>query len=121
MWHLFTVQGHSRGVHLLTLTCSFVGVLGATFAGSLATSRAAAAQAAPATSDAASPAAATAPISPAADRHSALLVELEVIRKRCGVPGASFALLEHGEIVIAEGLGIRRAGGDTAVDRDTLF
>ena len=58
---------------------------------------------------------------PVVERHRALLSELDGLRRKCGVPGASFALLEHGEIVIAEGLGVRRVGGNVAVDRETLF
>ena len=53
--------------------------------------------------------------------RAALLSALDELRRRCGVPGISVALLQRGEINLAEGLGVRRAGGDVAVDRDTLF
>ncbi|MBL8844093.1 MAG: beta-lactamase family protein [Planctomycetes bacterium] len=57
----------------------------------------------------------------APESRAALLADLEALRKRSGVPGVSVALLQGGEITLAEGLGVRRAGGDVAVDRDTLF
>lgn len=55
------------------------------------------------------------------ESRAALLADLDALRKRSGVPGVSVALLQRGEITLAEGLGVRRAGGDVAVDRDTLF
>jgi len=61
------------------------------------------------------------PIAAAADPLDALVAELDALRKRSGVPGASFALMEGGKIVRAVGLGVRRQGGDAAVDAETMF
>ena len=62
---------------------------------------------------------------PAAERspawRAALLADLDALRRRCGIPGLSVALLQQGEITLAEGLGVRRAGDEPIVDRDTLF
>lgn len=55
------------------------------------------------------------------EQRAALLADLDAMRRRFGVPGASVAVMRDGELVLAEGLGVRRAGGDVAVDRDTLF
>ncbi len=46
---------------------------------------------------------------------------LERGMKRLQIPGASFALLQHGKIVHVEGLGVRQHGKAQKVDGDTLF
>ena len=51
----------------------------------------------------------------------ALVAELDALRKRSGVPGVSFALMEGGTIVKAVGLGVRRQGGEQPVDAMTMF
>jgi CubicO group peptidase (beta-lactamase class C family) len=55
------------------------------------------------------------------ERRVALLSELDAMRRRAGVPGASVAVMRGGELVLAEGLGVRRAGGEPAVDGETMF
>lgn len=63
---------------------------------------------------------AASPASPA-DPLDALVAELDALRKRSGVPGVSFALMEGGTIVRAVGLGVRRYGGEQPVDATTMF
>ncbi len=41
--------------------------------------------------------------------------------KKLGVPGASLALIDHGQVVYEGGLGVRALGQPTKVDADTLF
>jgi CubicO group peptidase (beta-lactamase class C family) len=56
-----------------------------------------------------------------ADPLDALVAELDALRKKSGVPGVSFALMEGGTIVKAVGLGVRRQGGEQPVDATTIF
>lgn len=46
---------------------------------------------------------------------------LEQSMKELGVPGVSFALLDHGKIVHEGGVGVRELGKKTPVDANTLF
>jgi len=46
---------------------------------------------------------------------------LEQAMQELGVPGASFALLDHGKIVYEGGVGVRELGKNNPVDANTLF
>ncbi|OFA02093.1 serine hydrolase [Duganella sp. HH101] len=46
---------------------------------------------------------------------------LQEAMKTLGVPGLSYALLDHGKIVFEGGLGVRELGKPALVDADTLF
>lgn len=46
---------------------------------------------------------------------------IEKAIKKHGVPGMAVAIVEQGKIVHAKGYGVRRLGGNVAVDADTLF
>ena len=46
---------------------------------------------------------------------------VEASMKKLGVPGASMALIDNGNVVYEGGLGVRAMGKPTAVDANTLF
>jgi CubicO group peptidase (beta-lactamase class C family) len=46
---------------------------------------------------------------------------VEQIRKAVGVPGVTVAIVEHGQVTLARGYGVRRLGDDAPVDADTIF
>lgn len=46
---------------------------------------------------------------------------LEGLRGELGIPGMAVAVVHDGSLVLAEGYGTRRAGGNAPVDEDTLF
>lgn len=56
-----------------------------------------------------------------ATRVEALRVFVRNSIKELGVPGASFALIEHGKLVYEGGVGVRELGKPTPVDAHTLF
>jgi CubicO group peptidase (beta-lactamase class C family) len=55
------------------------------------------------------------------ERIATLKTFVETSMKKLGVPGASLALLDKGEVVYEGGLGVRELGKPTAVDANTLF
>jgi CubicO group peptidase (beta-lactamase class C family) len=46
---------------------------------------------------------------------------LSTSMKQFGIPGASLALIDHGQVVFEGGLGVRELGQSTPVDANTLF
>jgi len=46
---------------------------------------------------------------------------VETLRKSVGVPGMAIAIVENGEVTLAQGYGVRKLGSPTAVDADTIF
>ena len=47
--------------------------------------------------------------------------EIEAMRRAWEVPGLAVAIVQHGEVLLAKGYGVRRLGGAEPVDADTLF
>jgi CubicO group peptidase (beta-lactamase class C family) len=43
------------------------------------------------------------------------------LRKEIGVPGMAIAIVEHGQVTLAKGFGVRGLGSTKPVDADTLF
>lgn len=56
-----------------------------------------------------------------AARIEAMRSFVETSMKELGIPGASFALIEHGKVVYEGGLGVRELGKPETVDAHTLF
>lgn len=46
---------------------------------------------------------------------------VEAVRKAAGVPGMAIAIVEAGKVMLARGYGVRRIGGTTKVDANTIF
>jgi CubicO group peptidase (beta-lactamase class C family) len=46
---------------------------------------------------------------------------VEQIRAQVGVPGLAVAVVEHGNVTLARGYGVRRLGDPAPVDADTIF
>jgi CubicO group peptidase (beta-lactamase class C family) len=46
---------------------------------------------------------------------------VEGLRKEIGVPGMAIAIVEHGQVTLAKGFGVRGLGSTKPVDADTLF
>lgn len=46
---------------------------------------------------------------------------VEAVRKAAGVPGMAVAIVEHGEITLARGYGVKQLGTRDRVDADTIF
>ncbi len=57
----------------------------------------------------------------AADRLSGLPAFIEQGMADWGIPGMAVAIVHHGEVVFAEGFGVRRPGDDGRVDKHTVF
>jgi CubicO group peptidase (beta-lactamase class C family) len=55
------------------------------------------------------------------DRVAALKAFVQTSMTELGVPGASIALVDHGQVVFEGGFGVRELGKSTPVDADTLF
>lgn len=55
------------------------------------------------------------------ERIAALKTFVESSMKALGVPGASIALIDHGQVVFEGGFGVRELGRPEPVDADTLF
>ena len=59
------------------------------------------------------------PLTP--ERIEALKTFVSTSMKKLGVPGASLALIDHGDVVYEGGLGVREQGKSVPVDAHTLF
>jgi CubicO group peptidase (beta-lactamase class C family) len=46
---------------------------------------------------------------------------VESLRKSAGLPGMAIAIVEDGKTTLARGYGVRKLGGNEAVDADTIF
>ena len=46
---------------------------------------------------------------------------VETLRKSVGIPGMAIAIVENGEVTLAQGYGVRKLGSPAAVDADTIF
>jgi CubicO group peptidase (beta-lactamase class C family) len=46
---------------------------------------------------------------------------VETLRKQVGVPGMAIAIVENGQVTLAEGFGVKRLGTTDRVDADTIF
>jgi CubicO group peptidase (beta-lactamase class C family) len=62
-----------------------------------------------------------APMALTGDQRAAFDAYLADAMSRFGVPGASVAVVQNGEVVYLHGFGVREAGLDSPVDPDTLF
>jgi CubicO group peptidase (beta-lactamase class C family) len=56
-----------------------------------------------------------------ADPPAKFAEHVEELRQSVGVPGMSIAIVEDGKVTFAKGFGVRKLGGKTPVDADTIF
>ena len=46
---------------------------------------------------------------------------VETLRKSVGIPGMAIAIVENGEVTLAQGYGVKKLGSPATVDADTIF